>query len=279
MLGDVELVEADLLLCIVQVPFDDRDVRRPHVHGDGFNVEELARLKEVEEALEALLLAVIGHVQNVTSGRVCDDRHVLVPLLERRFIHSDSSWREVLSALQAATNSALHDPVDLVPGETKPPRNGGGIGLLQPADCEGLEGGGEPRTRVSPGDQDLLHSVFRTTNPGDLGHDHRPVLASIQMAPTTLASVVNSALNATFRASHPRSPLCLQVDLDLLTGWVQLDARDAPRLRQAQHLRVQVTILHAREDTLSPPLRAFFYRDPFKRQSEPVPTRNPEAPP
>ena len=71
----------------------------PGVHDDRNPQEDagdaLLGRKAVEKALEGLLAAPVGHVQHSLFGpaRVVDDRHVLVPLLERRLVDGQRLWQ------------------------------------------------------------------------------------------------------------------------------------------------------------------------------------------
>jgi hypothetical protein len=61
---DVELVEDDLALRLVEVLPGRLDVGLPHVHGNGLDPLSLGGREGRPERIEALLLAVLGEVED-----------------------------------------------------------------------------------------------------------------------------------------------------------------------------------------------------------------------
>jgi len=270
-LGDVESVEADLLPGPMQEELGGRDVGLPHIHRDGLDLHELGRVELVEEVAEALGPSIVRNVAHCPSFDVGNDRHVLVALLERCLVNGNSAGRELISTCEAALDRALHDPIDLAPRHPQAPTYCGDGCLEQPADRVRLEGGGEPRASVAPGNSNLSNAVLGAANTWDLGNDDRPILAGVEVAPLPLASVVDAALRPALRARQAGSGSHLDGHLDLFCPCVQLHARDAPGLPQPQDLGVDIAALHPAQTT--PPSGGRPWAP-----SGGHPTRNPEDP-
>ena len=167
-LRDVEPVEADLELRILDVAADCVDVRRPHVHGDRLQRQDVLQRRVPEEVLEVLLLAPVEDVEHSGSLDVVHDGHVLVPLLEGGLVDADPTQRLRLTALQPPFDGPLHDAVDFVPTHPEHLSDRRDGCRLQPVDDERFEQGGEPRPRARPGNWDLLDAVFLAPHPGDI---------------------------------------------------------------------------------------------------------------
>ena len=172
---------------------------------------------------------------------------------------------------------ALHDSVDLVPGQTQATRYCGDRCFLQPADGKSLECFRVPRSGLTPRDTNLPDSMLLALNPRDLSHDRCLVFARVQVAPPTLSPIVYPALLPAFWAGKSTACSCNNVNFDGLLRHVQFDFGDHPWLDDPQYCSEQVPVMHASEDTLSAFLPADFRPTPAG-YSGAIPTRNPEAP-
>ena len=107
--GDMKFIERNLGLPVGERLGDGLDVGLVHVHRYHLDAFALFLRKAAQEALERLLAAPVSHMQHplVRPARVVDDRHVLVPLLERRLVD-----RQRLRQLDGPSGkpAPLHDP-------------------------------------------------------------------------------------------------------------------------------------------------------------------------
>ena len=80
MLGDMELVEDDLAVGVLQMGARRLDVRLPQVHGDRLNAVTLLGRQGCPEAIQTLLLPVLGQIEDPALLQIRHHRQVPVPL-------------------------------------------------------------------------------------------------------------------------------------------------------------------------------------------------------
>ena len=64
------------------------EIRIPHIQGYGLNAPPLLGGDRGPESIQALLLAIFGHIQHAIPFQVVDQREVFVPLAEGLFVIS-----------------------------------------------------------------------------------------------------------------------------------------------------------------------------------------------
>jgi len=138
-LGDVEFVEHDLLIRFRDMGSCGGDEGRPHVHRDVLESRAALRPEILEVALQNLLAAVVGHMQDNPLVEIIDDSDVLVALLKRRFVHANRSRRPPHSPSQPPPHGTRLDPRYLIPRQSKLPRHGQGARFMQPVDHQRFE--------------------------------------------------------------------------------------------------------------------------------------------
>ena len=119
MFDDVELVEHDLVVRPGQVGAGGLHVGFPHVHGDGADAVALGRRQGGPEAVQALLLAIVGQVEHPALLQIGHDRQVPMPLGDGLLIDpnpADDLWDP---ARQPPLDRPRLDPPALVPADAQ----------------------------------------------------------------------------------------------------------------------------------------------------------------
>ena len=86
------------------------------------------------EPVEAVLLALFGHVQYPASSQVVAQRQVVASLEEGPLVHSNPTHRLGLPPFQPALHRPLHDPMHLIPSQPQQLRHRALTRRLQPRD-------------------------------------------------------------------------------------------------------------------------------------------------
>lgn len=182
--GYVELIEGDLLLRPGETFEGRANISRPHIHGDAFNSRSLLLTQSVIEGDQALFLAVVGNMNDMSLFLVGDHRHIVMTLAKGRLIDPHSLIDSpVVSWLKSLADGPLHDAVDGVPTLRQLSADCADRGFLQPVDHQALEQGREARATFSPGHLDQADIMFRIIDPRNVGRQDSLVLTGIQMPP------------------------------------------------------------------------------------------------
>lgn len=107
-LGDMKLVESDLLPRLRDVRLAGADIGRPHAHRHRLDVGLLLVAQLGVVSRQALRLAVIRHMQHGAVFLVGHHGHVLVPSGEGDLVHAQVFGRLGLAPGQAALDRPLH---------------------------------------------------------------------------------------------------------------------------------------------------------------------------
>ena len=154
----VEPVERDQRLRVLA---HGPDVGWPHVHRHHLDPPAPRLAHRLEVAVQGRAGAPVRHVQHARLRRrqVVDDRHVLVPPLERRLVHPERRRRGPRAPGQPPPNRPFLDSGHLVPAQPALPRHRREARHLQPVDHHRLEQRREARLRFRPRHPHLLNPV------------------------------------------------------------------------------------------------------------------------
>ncbi len=246
-LGNVKLIEGDLLLGPRDTVQGGTDKPLPHVHGDALNGLFLLICQAVIERHQALLLAILRHMDDVALFLIGYHCHVVMALAKRGLVdpHTLANGLPV-PTFQPPANRPLHDAIDGVPAQAQLPADRTDRRLPEPVDHQGLEQGGETASGLSPGDLDHTDLVLRAIHPGHLGDEYCLVLAGIQVPPFFMALVVARCGLIAVGAAQ----LCawLHVNLYRYPAWARLQSQiyvcNPPRALNAKDLLIEVFISH-----------------------------------
>jgi len=244
-LGNMKLVEGNLLHGIRDGGQGGLDVGRPHIHGNALNRTLLGFIQPCIERLQRLLLAIFTHVDDLARLAVGYHRDVVVTLAESRFVHTQVGMPLVcLSPVQSPSYSPLHDSVDGVPAQSQLSAHGAGRSLLQPVNDQGLEQGCVTAARLGPGHRDETDAMLGAVDAGNLRAQNGPVLTGIQMAPLPRAFVVAGRRLATMGARQLGAGLQVHMDHHFPFLRVQLNVPYLSGAFNPQYLGVKVSISH-----------------------------------
>ena len=182
--GEVVLVKDDTLVRVGPQPTRDRaQLGARHVHGHRVAAGPFCCREPVEEAAERGCRASVRDEEGRRLLGITDDGHVLVPLLERRFIDTHHLGDRQLRAGESPVQRALHNARHLVPAHVEQLGDGLDARMLQPLDDQTLEEGGEPRPRSRPWHLHLPSAMRWTVDAGNLRNEHGLVLHRVEVPP------------------------------------------------------------------------------------------------
>src|SRR5713101_1465085 len=247
MLGDVELVEDDLLLGGGNPGEGGLDVGLPHVHRDGLDALALSGAEpHGPEGFQALLLTIVGNEQDPYSFKIGHDGHVVVSAKKRLLVHAQPGELSQLTSLQPPPYSALHDSPDRFPANFDPARHRGHRRILRPVDDQPLEEHRKLRPRLRPWDSNLHDPVLCARNPWHPRVKSSLKLARVEVAPLSFPVIVDRGALSALRALRLGASITLQPHVNRLLLRIELDPLDFPWLAQAQNRRVQLPVSHRR---------------------------------
>src|SRR6478672_7993245 len=119
MLGNVELVVSDLVSGSGDLRSDRSNVALPHVHGDRLHLGTLLPREAVEEGVESLPAAAVGHMDDGARLLIDHHRDVLMALLVGGLIDTESARQPLLTSAKPASYGSLLDPVDGLPRQAQ----------------------------------------------------------------------------------------------------------------------------------------------------------------
>ena len=249
-LGDMELVEADLLVCVGDPLADRRDVALPHIHGHRPDRGSLLFAEALEIVLDHLGFSAIGHMHHVPTDLIADHRHIVVPFLERLFIDADP-LRQLPSFLEAATLDPSPDcpflnAVDRAPAEPEQLSHGADTGFFKPTNHQQLKHGGEFCPAVGPRDLDPFDVVLEAFDARNLRADDGLELAGIQVPPSANRGVVDGARCPTGGARQTPSGT-LNLEQNDFLRHLQLDIDDFPWGLQPEDSFIEFGVLHGQK--------------------------------
>jgi hypothetical protein len=143
------------------------------------------------EAVEALASAVIGHVEHPRTPQIGDHGDVFVAALEGRLVDAQVPGGRRLPALQPAPDGPRLNPRRLIPAQRPPRRDRGDGRLFHPVEGQRFEERGEAAAVLRPRHPHVPRAVGRARQPGPARMHERAVLTGVEVAPDTLAMVVD----------------------------------------------------------------------------------------
>ena len=242
---DMKSVKADLFLCSFKCLPYCVDLGLPYLHRDRSDGLQPV-LVLFQPLFERCLLSVFQDLKDRSGIAIRHHRHILVPLLKRRFIDRQVLNGSTLSSGQPPLDRPLHDSRGFVPGDLHLCRDCFNRRDFEPRDRHRLKQGGEPSAWFRPRNVGLANSVFREVNPGNIGLDHGDIPAGIEVSPLSLSMIVGGAFLVTFWTPEPPQWLMGQFQRDLHLFHLEVHLLDAPGSTQAKQLLVKFFVLHDR---------------------------------
>ncbi len=208
MLDDRELIEDDLAVGVLQMRTRRLDVRLPHVHRDGLDAVPLCGRQRGPEAIQTLLLPVLGQIEHPALFQIRHHRQVPVPLRNGFFIDTQVRHHVAGPATQSPSDGPLLDSPRRIPSEAHQPGGPGDRALSEQVDGQPFEPGGELTAGLCPGHGDLLDPMGRTGHSRHVGRNPGRQLAGIQMPPSSAFPIVARDCLLTLRTRmRPQSSL------------------------------------------------------------------------
>ncbi len=200
-LRHVEPVERDQRLRVLA---HRPDVGRPHVHRHHLDPPAARIAHRVEVAVQDRAGTPVRHVQHARLRRrqVVDDRHVLVPPLERRLVPFHYRRCAHRAPRQSPPNRPFLDPRHLVPAQPALAGHRREARHRPAVDHHRLEQRRETPLRLRPRHPHLLDPVLETPNPQHFRPHQRSVLHRVQMPPLPPTSVVPRTRGTARRADQ-----------------------------------------------------------------------------
>src|SRR4030066_1250601 len=199
-------IKDNLLLRLRYIALRRGNVRVPNIHGHGLNSLPLLLRKPLIIAIQTPLLTIIGKILHRPRIQVTNQREILVPLPNRLLIHTDPGTRPLSSGQQPSLDRSLHEVPRLVPTDPQNPSRPQDVTLPKYIDRQPLKQQREPRTLLGPRQSHLPYPMLSAVNPRGAGMKKRLKLATVQMTPRPLRSmVIQGCQGFTFRTG-PTDP-------------------------------------------------------------------------
>ena len=111
-LHNMKAIKADLLDGSRDTFQTGMDVRRPHIHADALNLPQLLWRKLIVPILQCLFCPTLADVNDRTRAGIRHNRHIVLPLPGRNFIHTNLIRKSFLSSLKSSRYRTLHNPIN-----------------------------------------------------------------------------------------------------------------------------------------------------------------------
>src|SRR5690606_32753242 len=154
---------------------------------------ELVGLEREEEALQGLLRAPVGDMDDPMTAEIVDQRDEAEAPPQRLLVDADHSEIELTAGRKTALDRVLHDAVGLVPAHLQELRAAADARLTEHLHRECLEEEREARARLRPGHARLPDAVLGAIDARYPRADEGLKLAAVEVTPRPLVGVIVKA--------------------------------------------------------------------------------------